>query len=68
MHNVQQAYTNWPKIPIGISNVNSVISPDKRQIIESLLDEHLFNEQIDEAEFNTRYLRNDLINFAMNNI
>lgn len=70
---MRKLYTDPEKLRFktasGIGKVNSVISPDKRQILESMLVERLSNQQIDEGEFNTRYRRlNDLVNIAINNI
>lgn len=45
------------------------ISPEKREIISSLMLERLSTAAMDEEDANTRYLRlNDLINNAINNI
>lgn len=53
----------------GTHKEKTVISPEKRGIIESLLLERLSSEAMNEEDANLRYLRlNDLINNAINNI
>lgn len=48
---------------------NSILSPDKRKIIDGIFIERLSNETTENAEFNERYMRlNSLINSAVNNM
>lgn len=57
------------KSACGTHKGKTVISPEKRRIIESLLLERLSSEATSDEDANLRYLRlNDLINNAINNI
>lgn len=48
---------------------NTILSPDKRKVLDEILIERLANVTTDNAEFNERYLRlNTLINSAINNM